>query len=69
MTLDHHVIEATMTTPLLHTHLNEYAETGLKTYARMIEFDLKILKQQYGQEVYDKLNHIYQGIRGVVNGN
>jgi len=62
MTIDDHVLEA------LHHNLNHYAETGLKDYAKMIEFDLKIIKQNYGQDVYNKLNHIYQGIREVFDG-
>jgi len=65
MSIDDHVLQAMMTTPLLHTHLNEYAETGMLTYARMIAFDLKIIKQNYGQEVYNKLNHVYEGIQSI----
>jgi cyclopropane fatty-acyl-phospholipid synthase-like methyltransferase len=68
MTIDDHVLEAMVTRPALHHNLNHYAETGLKDYAKMIEFDLKIIKQNYGQDVYNKLNHIYQGIREVFDG-
>jgi len=62
MTIDDHVLQAMATRPFLHNALNQYAETGMQTYARMIEFDLKIIKQNYGNDVYNQLNHIYQGV-------
>jgi hypothetical protein len=65
MTLDHHVIEAMATRPFLHNALNQYAETGMQTYARMIEFDLNIIRQQYGNDVYNQLNHVYKGVKAI----
>lgn len=65
MTIDDHVLQAMLTVPQLHTNLNHYAETGIQTYAKMIEFDLKIIKQHYGNDVYNQLNHVYKGIREI----
>ena len=70
MTIDDHVLQAMATRPFLHIALNHYAETGMQTYAKMVEFDLDIIKQNYGNDVYEKFNHVYQGIKGIYkNGN
>jgi hypothetical protein len=65
MSIDDHVLQAMNTVPFLHNHLNLYAETGFKTYAIMIEDELNHIKKHYGPEVYNKLNHIYQGIKSI----
>ena len=62
MTIDDHVLEAMNIVPFLHNHLNLYAETGFKTYAIMIEDELNHVRKHYGPDVYNQLNHVYQGI-------
>jgi len=44
-------------------NLQLYMKTGYKTYEVMIEHDLDRFKWEYGKEVYNKFNKIYQTIK------
>lgn len=67
MTINELVLKAIEGHPNLHNNLNHYATSGDKSYAELIEFDLKIIKQQYGNVIYNQFNHIYNGIKEVNN--
>lgn len=63
MTIDKKINQILQTYPSLHNNLNHYAETGFQSYAKMIEFDLNLIKQHYGNDYYNQFNHIYEGIQ------
>lgn len=65
-TLDDSVIKALMQYPSLSSNFDAFSRTGMETYAEMIELDLNVIQQQYGQAVYNRLNKQYLTIKEVL---
>jgi len=51
--------------PYFGNYLNLYAQTGHETYSKMVEFELEIIKDNFGKGYYDYFNNIYQEVRRV----
>lgn len=66
MTIDKRVNDVLKLHPDIKQTLNNYARTGFKPYEIMLDWYMKdIIKPQYGNDVYNQLNHILKEIKEI----
>ena len=53
---------------MLHKSLDNFALTGHRNYARLIDIELKEVKMHYTNKVYNDLMHIYNNIQQLYAG-
>lgn len=67
MTLEQDLEKVSRMYPQFRRHINRYAIGGEEIYSKMIEVELKDIRQQFGERIYNEFNMIYQAAREVLN--
>lgn len=63
MSLEDNVKLINQMRPMFAHYLNEYAKTGLYTYEKLLEFELKEIHENFGDTYYKEFYALYEQVK------